>query len=32
MDFIYFLLATGVAGMILFAGVTWYDRQHQYDW
>ena len=32
MDFIYFLLATGLAGLLMFIGVTLYDRKHQYDW
>lgn len=32
MDFIYFLLATGVVGLAFFAWVMWYDHKHQYDW
>ena len=32
MAFIYFLIATGLAGLILYLGVMWYDRKHQYDW
>ena len=32
MEFIYFLIATGFAGLLMFIGVMWYDRKHQYDW
>jgi len=32
MEFIYFLIATGLAGLLMFIGVMWYDRKHQYDW
>lgn len=32
MELIYFLIATGIAGLILYIGVTWYDRAHNYDW
>jgi hypothetical protein len=32
MEFIYFLIATGIAGLLMFIGVMWYDRKHQYDW
>ncbi len=32
MNFIYFLLATGLIGVIFFLIVMWYDRKHQYDW
>lgn len=32
MNFILFLLATGVVGIAFFLFVMWYDRKHQYDW
>ena len=32
MDFIYFLLGTGIVGLVFFLWVMWYDRKHQYDW
>ena len=32
MEFIYFLLATGLAALLWFIGVMRYDRKHQYDW
>ena len=32
MEFIWFLLATGAAGLVFFFSVMWYDRKHQYDW
>lgn len=32
MDFIYFLLATGLAGLLMYIGVMLYDKKHQYDW
>ena len=32
MDFIYFLIATGVVGFMFYLGMTWYDYKHNYDW
>ena len=32
MEFIYFLIATGVVGLLFFLCVMWYDHKHQYDW
>lgn len=32
MEFIYFLIATGIAGLLFFVGVMWYDHKHHYDW
>jgi hypothetical protein len=32
MDFIYFLIATGIVGLMFYVGMMWYDRKHNYDW
>ena len=32
MNFIGFLIVTGVIAVVFFISVMWYDRKHQYDW
>lgn len=32
MEFIVFLLVTGLVGLMFFLWVMWYDRKHQYEW
>ena len=32
MGVVYFIAAIGSFFLILFAGLMWYDRAHNYDW
>jgi len=32
MEFIIFLIATGVVGLVFFLSVMWYDHKHKFEW
>lgn len=32
MEFLVFLIGTGVVGLLFFLSVLWYDWKHKFDW